>query len=350
MKQSFLLFTMLLFLLFASSCSLLPVEEEAPPPPLLRSYEKTEYKLAEASMGDIVETLRISCQYSPALEESLSFGVGGVYVDSVYVSTGDMVSEGDILAELDRTDILSKIDSQTAELKRLNLEKKQLKETYTLDLKTHKLLNSPPATVESITNNYNLRLEIIGKRISTADALLMDLQKQSDQRVLHAGIEGTVTYLKTTDPYTRSKENEKFITISDKTSSLFVASGKGTEHIVVGNTYNIILSNMEHEAAALSPSELGLEDTDNIAYLRLVEPVLDLKERATGTIMITLDSRTDVLNIPSNTVKSANGQTIVYIQDEAGLKTIRNVDVGFVANGKAEVLSGLEKGDLVIVE
>jgi hypothetical protein len=98
-KMTIIIASAIMTAVITGACSLLPVEEEAPPPPLLRSYEKTEYKFAEVTKGDITDSRRISCQYSPAVEESLSFGVSGVLIESVYVSNGDKVKKGQVIVD-----------------------------------------------------------------------------------------------------------------------------------------------------------------------------------------------------------------------------------------------------------
>jgi len=358
---------------FAGGCSLLPVEEEAPPPPVIRSYEKTDYKLADVEKGSIVETKNISCQYSPALEETLSFSIGGVLIKSVYVSTGDVVKKGDVLAELESDDLVRQTDNQTLELEKLKLGKSQLIDTYNLNLKTESIkleslrkkletadenqkqvieaqIASQEEAIATLTNNHKLQLEIYNTRIRVASDKLANLKSQTDQRRLVAGIDGTVTYVKKVDANSTSVENEKFITVADKASSVFIVSGEDVSYLKPGDVVSITLSSGTREGTVIDASELGLEPSDRTAYVRLNETAFDIKEKASGSITIELDRRDDVLYVPRAAVKTANGKRIVYILNEDGIKTMREVETGFEAGGKVEIISGLELGEQVIVE
>lgn len=364
---------LLLTMSFAGACSLLPVEEEAPPPPVIRSYEKVEYRFAEVSRGDIVETKRITCQYSPALEETLSFSVGGVLIESVYVSSGDVVKKGDILAVLESGLLSSQIDNQTLELEKLKLGRSQLTDTYKLNLEAETIkLESLREELESagegerhmlelqaeaqekaiatLAKNYRLQLDVYDTRIKASSEKLADLNSQMEKRKLIAGIDGTVTYVKETNPYSTSVENEKFIIIADKTSSVFIVSGDDASYLKPGDAVSVLLSNEYREATVVDATELGLEPSDRLAYIRLNETAFDIKERATGSITLELDRRDGVLYVPRSAVKSANGKSIVYMLSEDGIKTMREIKTGFEAENKVEIISGLDLGDQVIVD
>jgi len=364
---------LLLTMSLTGACSLLPVEEEAPPPPVIRSYEKVEYRFAEVTRGDLVETKRISCQYSPALEETLCFSVGGVLIENVYVSSGDVVKKGDILAVLESGLLSSQIDNQTLELEKLKLGRSQLTDTYKLNLEAETIkleslrkdlesadegqrrmlemqVEAQEKAVATLTNNYKLQLDVYDTRIKASSEKLADLNSQMEKRKLVAGIDGTVTYVKETNPYSTSVENDKFIVIADKTSSVFIVSGDDATYLKPGDAVSIMLSNDSREATVVDAAELGLEPSDRLAYIRLNETAFDIKERASGSITIELDRRDDVLYVPRSAVKSANGKSIVYMLNDDGIKTMREIETGFQADGKVEIISGLDLGDQVIVD
>ena len=39
------------------------------------------------------------------------------------------------------------------------------------------------------------------------------------------------------------------------------------------------------------------------------------------------------------------GKAFVYIEDEGGFKSIKEVEIGLKADGKVEIISGLQKAD-----
>ena len=204
--------------------------------------------------------------------------------------------------------------------------------------------------IATLTKNYKLQLDVYDTRIKASSEKLADLNSRMEKRKLVAGIAGTVTYVKETNPYSTSVENDKFIVIADKTSSVFIVSGDDATYLKPGDAVSIMLSNDSREATVVDAAELGLEPSDRLAYIRLNETAFDIKERASGSITIELDRRDDVLYVPRSAVKSANGKSIVYMLNDDGIKTMREIETGFQADGKVEIISGLDLGDQVNVD
>ncbi len=69
----------------------------------------------EVQRGDVVRVLEFSGRVAPVQEEELYFKTGG-YVDAVYVSRNSEVKAGDLLAELEVTDLKNQITQAEAEL------------------------------------------------------------------------------------------------------------------------------------------------------------------------------------------------------------------------------------------
>lgn len=355
------------------SCSFLPVEEDPPPPPILRSYEKVEYTLVEATRGEIVETVNVPCQYAPALDETLSFSIGNLPITNVYVSNGDLVSKGDILAELDSTDVDLQIEAQKVYLEKLKLELSRLIETHkaNLQIETLKLesliekheaaegdekqalvssIERQNQAISSMIEAHELQSDIYNIRLNVAREKLDELLDMKSKRVLIAGIDGTVTHVKDVGVKSYSTEKEKFITIADKSTSVFKVSGDKASLFSVGDSVEIQIAGTYHEATVVDAHELNLERSDNITYLQLNETAFDIKENATGLISLELNRKENVVYVPSSAVKTANGQEIVYMLDEDNNRTMQKVVTGFSADGKVEIKDGLKPGDLVILE
>ena len=165
-----------------------------------------------------------------------------------------------------------------------------------------------------------------------------------------------MTYVRDFDTEDLSVAGEWFMTIADTTTSLFKAETKLWNYFEPGDEHIVTVDETEYETVVVSETEIGLEETDKqegekcCVYLKLKDPVLDLEEQESGTMILILDSRTDVLMVPKSAVSTANGQSIVYYQDENGLKTYKQVETGLTADGMVEIISGLTEGESVIVE
>ncbi len=70
--------------------------------------------------GDVIREIQISARVAPVVQEELFFKMGG-YVDTVYVKRGDEVKTGDLLAELEMTDLKNQITQKEAEMTAVQL-------------------------------------------------------------------------------------------------------------------------------------------------------------------------------------------------------------------------------------
>ncbi|MCD6285160.1 MAG: efflux RND transporter periplasmic adaptor subunit [Anaerolineae bacterium] len=70
--------------------------------------------------GDVIRLLQFSGRVAPVLEEELFFKTSG-YVDQVYIRRNDEVQEGDLLAELEVTDLKNQITQKEAELQSVQM-------------------------------------------------------------------------------------------------------------------------------------------------------------------------------------------------------------------------------------
>ncbi len=84
--------------------------------------EETEYQVVAVQRGDLTIDITAVGNLAFAHEEELTFGVEGT-VEEVLVEVGDTVEEGQVLAELDDTSIISLQEAVTQA--RINLEEAQ---------------------------------------------------------------------------------------------------------------------------------------------------------------------------------------------------------------------------------
>ena len=348
--------------MLTTSCSLLPEEETFSTAPLIREYEKEEFKLAFAERGDMVLTEKIGCTYMPVKTEVLRYPVGGLLFDEAFVEVGDSVEVGQLLSQLDLAGIEEKVASSKQQIKKLNIRIAALEENRSLALerKRIQMKGSKSSEIEkalrTINEQYDSDLQSLEDSLYLAEIQLAEYEEQLSQRQLRAGIAGTVTFIRSVSSGERSVAGDRFITIADSTMSLFRAETEHWDLFKPGDEFIITVSKNEYEAVVASEEELGLPVTEKTQgenayiYLKLKNPAFDLEDRDRGTLTIVLDSREDVLRVPESAVTSANGQHIVYYQDEEGMKAYKPVEIGLEAEKMVEIVSGLAEGESVIVE
>ncbi len=87
---------------------------QATPTPIPTSIVPTN-PTYDVQRGDVVLEMEFQGRVAPIREQTLFFRTNG-YVDGVYVARGDEVQEGDVLAELEVTDLRNQITQREAEL------------------------------------------------------------------------------------------------------------------------------------------------------------------------------------------------------------------------------------------
>jgi RND family efflux transporter MFP subunit len=134
MKRLLIMITILLMALLAACNGSNSVNlENVPTPTPLPTPIVPEKPVYTVQQGTVVNALVFNGRVSPVVEEQLAFGREGT-VKTVYAAQGDTVQAGEVLAELDITELEkavldAEIALQTAEY---NLEKARLEHTETL--------------------------------------------------------------------------------------------------------------------------------------------------------------------------------------------------------------------------
>lgn len=109
--------------LLSAGCSGAQSSQEAEPTrvPLPAVPAKPTY---EVQRGEVVKALEFRGRIVPVVEEELFFRTSG-YVAEVYVDRDDMVKAGDLLAELETTDLQNQLAQATVDLEALQLDADQ---------------------------------------------------------------------------------------------------------------------------------------------------------------------------------------------------------------------------------
>ena len=375
-----------------ASCGIMPEEEELPAAPVIRSYEAAEYEQALVMRGDMILTKKVKCTYASAKQEKYSFSLGGMYIDKVYVSEGQQVKKGTLLAELEQGDLPRQISDGEYALRALQVGRAYLPEYQRLDRERQDAIiadmegqikelmawsrNYEPGEPEGAAYvdraNAVLIQQIELEKQKDADAQtnekqlqeaddavyiagirLQELKEELRERQIYADINGTVTYLQKMKEGERSVKGKVFVTVADLDTVVFTVKGEDAGYFPVGTQATVLCEKKEYPAQSVDPSVLGLaeqqEGDEPMAYLQLLQPDPTLENGVSGTIEVILDQREDVLYVPRDAIKAAEGAKFVYMLDENGLRVLREIATGLEDGEYVEILSGREEGDSVII-
>lgn len=186
-RSSLWLFTSLIAILL-TSCGTASKGGATPTPlPPMLSYEKAVYTVES---GPIVSEKKIFGEIVPSKQDDLYFKASG-WVDRVTVKQGDTAKEGDLLAEMQVTDLLDQLEQANIDLEvaMAALEKGEAQRQYnlkraeidvTISQKNVELakLDLEKAYTKDDRERAQLRLDIIEQNLALSQLSLTQIQEQ----------------------------------------------------------------------------------------------------------------------------------------------------------------------------
>lgn len=374
------------------SCGIMPVEEELPAAPVIRSYEAEEYRQTTVMRGDLMLEKTVRCVYASARQETYSFPLGGLYIDKIYVSEGDLVKRGDLLAELEKGSLAEQISEREYALRALQIRQAKLPEIQSLELtrqdaiiagmnerianlmtqagiagreeQKSALIDQANETLiqrleleekqDDIRETHERQLQEMADSVYIAGIRLKELKEELQERQIYAGISGTIIYVQKVKEGERSVKGRNMIAVADLDKVVFTVKGEDAQYFPAGMQVTVLCGRKEYPALVVEASEFGLaqspEDSDPIAYLQLLQPDPTLENGVSGSVNVILDQREDVMYLDRKAVKTADGKHFVYMLDEKGLRIRQEITTGLEAGNYVEIISGLAEGDSVILE
>ncbi|WP_438446351.1 efflux RND transporter periplasmic adaptor subunit [Gorillibacterium sp. sgz5001074] len=336
-----------------TGCGLLPQEEaeEALPtinPPKLS--KKPEYPVRKDTLFSKV---RGSGKLMSMKEEDVYFLEENKRIKEIYVKTGDRVEAGQLVAELDVTDLESQ------------LRQKKL-ESRSEELKMIELLRNPgdksAAELEQAKISFELKREELVK-----------LEESISRSKISATFSGEVVavYKKKGD---MSKAYEGVATVADL-SQLTVAASVSQEDlkkVAVGMEVNVDINsagqykgtvkqlpNPNKTAGGNNPGgyyggfdgsgqQRQPETPDQFLQVEL-EKLPEKASRGTPlSVEVIVQKKENALVIPAAALRSMSGRNYVQVVDDKGVKREVDVEIGMQTSTDVEIVKGLASGQKVV--
>jgi multidrug efflux pump subunit AcrA (membrane-fusion protein) len=324
-------------LLLLSGCSLLPLEEAALKPPLVQPV-KENFEMVEVKVGNITKQLVAQATFASSHTEQFYFKESGSRLLVLKVGLGDEVKPGDVMAELEKGDLESKIRIQ-----RLNVEKAQiaLEQTKQAQLGDHAAI----------------RMKMID--VEMAQIQLANLQEQLSKTKLIATTEGVVTYVDSTKPGELISAYKTMVTVADpkQVQLVYVAGSSGDlMGLQVGMPVKVKLKSGETMGKLLqTPSSAPLV-LDNPAQAEKNTKTLiigvdnpgEAQIGASAEISIVTEQSENTLVIPRAGLRSYLGRDYVQVLEGESRKEV-NVEKGIMNATDVEIRKGLKEGQQVIL-
>lgn len=350
-RKRFFAGTMLLSCTLAFGGCLLP-QEEAKPSILVKGDSARAYELTKAVRGDIQRTKVLMATYQQVKTENLSFSIDGRNLAGVYVSVGDTVSEGDLLAELICDDEREQMRELEYRIKTQEMQLTHLQEQEELELKQLAKRQGSMSTtvyqgeVSKIKEEYKLAREDIEDMLYVENMQCEQLKEIIEGCCIYAGMDGTVTFLEPMGTNYFSWSGRKVITLSAGEECAFECGGaEYASYFTKGEVYTFATSaGVKYETFFVAADEDA-----GILRFELTKPQYGLPLGLRVLYSLVLEHKEDVLYIPKSAVHYTDEKAYVYYIDDDGIRHMKYITVGMAADLYIEVLDGLKEGEEVIL-
>lgn len=339
-------------------------EEEEAKIVLEPESEQALFETATADYGDVILSEKLFCTYRQVEDQEVSFSVSGKTIDKVYVSTGDVVHKGELLAELVTGDLDEEIARTEYELARNQLllehnERDLQNETDQLMVEyNYHTEQSSTDWVEKekklaeIQKEHRYTREDYSDAVALCEAQLAVLNQEKAQSCIYAAIDGTVSSIVRDLEGSVSVKDEAVITIIDSSECLFeLEEPELIPYFHEGEALSMTVSVGTGKGDyTLLPYEMEKWGDVQLFSIEEQPEGAVLEVGATGNLYLTLDYREHVLRVPKEAVHNADGKDYVYVTDDTGMREVVYVESGLKGDEYTEILSGIQEGQRVILK
>ena len=297
----------------------------------------------------IVPQLHFSGSLDPEWQAQVAAKVDG-RLEKVYVHEGDRVEKGQVLAILEQMDT----DANLLSAKGSFLDAQTSLRKAETDLARYEKLYATGAVSQQVVDDYRFARDNAAAKLEAARGSLQSMESKAAGTVVTAPADGIVAKRFYQEGY-YAKAGTPLFAIAD------ISMLKTTIHIPEGQVTGVKVGN---EADIALPAYPGKKLVGKITR---IAPVADLPAH-TFAAEVSVDNsegllagvyanvsligepREQVLTIPMHAIVMRDDQQTVFVADAQGVVQRRVLALGYSDDKVAEVLSGLDEKDTIVVE
>lgn len=366
-----------------TGCSLFPKEEPMLAPPLVEPVQVT-YEVAEVTKGTITKSIKGSSTFTTVDKKELSFPeTKGLRLMSFAVSNGELVKKGQVLAELDATELERSIEMARYEVEKAKLELQEAQQDNKYDVEEARL-NVVKAEMNAKVSETKLaQIELDQARLKLAELQdpkrrefqveraklnvkqremdLSSLQKRLADTKLVAPMDGVVLFVSNEQVGDEVDAYQPLVTIGDPNKLFIIYTAPEREALKdvkdgVKATIKLPDGTMEEGVVVQTPLNVPDQLPEDLKRLYqrsiLIAPAKPIKGMEVGSSVvfeIVIDQQEDAVIIPIKALRAFNERQYVQVLEENVKKEV-DVTVGIKTATEAEIINGLQPGQLVILD
>lgn len=337
-KATLLVMTAAILLL--SGCGLFPDEEEELPPPLVET-KKVEYLTMPVPRETIENSITGYASIVAEHQTDVYFENASGRLKKLYFEQGDHVEAGDLMCELDNSDLM-----RTLQESEMRYEISEL------------------VFARAQTQRKNGELDDISWKTAQLNIFIArrdidELRQKYAETQLFAPTSGTVTYMTETSIGAGVSSGTVVYTIADTADLAIRYSSIGYDEIPLGAkvTFKLYTGDVNATPETFSGTvvETPKSVASNASYLQKQSVLIlpdepfapDVAAGMNADIIFVKQRSGNCLAIPRTAVHTLGTRTYVYVLVD-GYKQERDVKIGITNSSRAEVLEGLSEGELLI--
>lgn len=323
---------------------------------------------AAAERGDITITVSALGKIGPKTYVDVGAQVSG-QLETVHVEVGDVVEQGQLLAEIDPRVYESRVEADRARVDSLQAQLAERQASLALAQTTHERNVSVAARgliAKDLVDTSGATLKQSQAQLNSIRAQLKEAQSTLDGDVanlsyakIYASIAGTVVSQTVLEGQTLNTNQTAptLLRIADLQTMTVTAQVAEADipRLKAGMpAYFSTLGQPKRRWQGTVRQLLPTPDIVNevVLYKVLIDVANEdgaLLPDMTAQVFFTVDEAKDAVTVPVNAVRSEGGTSYVTVASERGAPQRREVDVGLRDRDRAQILSGLDEGTRVIV-
>lgn len=306
-------------------------------------------QVAQVSRRDISPTVDFSANLEPLWSADISSKVDG-RINTLTVNEGDIVQGNAVIATLDTNDLQAQVIQAQGNLMaaQSNLEQAEL------DYNRYAALASQGAVSQQMLDNARTRRDAAAGQVRAVQGALSLVQEKYNNANIIVPREGIVTkrYLQAG---TFTKAGSPIITIAD-TSTLLAKATIGESQISglsLGSPVIVkvdALNNQQFNGTItrISPAAT-LPSRTFTAEISIPNQQSLLRAGMFARVQIPIQVHSGVLAVPESALVLREDQKTVFVVGTDNKVQQKVLTLGYVGNGWAEVLAGINDGDTIVI-
>jgi macrolide-specific efflux system membrane fusion protein len=325
---------------------------------VFKPNDKNEKKIQTTDVvrSDIGSTVLATGIIKPQVGAEVKVGsrVSGV-VKKLRANIGDYVQAGQVIAELDNAELQAKLNQNIAAMNKAEADYEYAK----LNMKRQKSLLEQNYISQQQYDIAENTFKISGAQLKQAEANVEVAKVQLSYTTIYALTSGIISSVSTQEGETvlAGLSAPTFVNIIDLNRlevQVYVDEtdiGKifiGQEVSFTVDTYTD--TDFQGKVTAIYPKAVIQDNVVNYIVVVEIEDFQDkiLRPEMTTTVTIYLESRKDVLTVPSRAITREKGERFVTVVD-GDARINKKIKTGWFDNSYTEVTEGLEVGEIVLL-